>query len=156
MILTTVCMVTNAFVALNSASALKTAFRSSATSLMVVYNIVSPDEFEQKVMGEKKMIVVVDFHKNQCNPCVKSEPLYRSLSDRFDNKVIFYKLDADAWSGALKFMKELGVKSVPTFQVWRAGTQIHRGQGASALPDLEKFLSEVLDIENAQQLSSFT
>lgn len=118
----------------------------SPTKLNIVHEIKSLEDFEKYISNasDSTLPVVVDFQKGQCKPCVRAAPIFSSLSDQYKDKASFYKVDADAWSGALALMKGQGVKSVPTFQIWQQGRRLHSVAGAKALEEFEQLLLSAL------------
>ena len=70
------------------------------------------------------------FQKSKCAPCLKVAPLYEALAKRYEGKARFFKVDADSSPEALSVMKANGIRSVPTFHVWRLGTRIDSIQGS--------------------------
>lgn len=116
-------------------------------ALQAVLEIKSIADFEAFVTKPAStgngLPIVVDFQKSNCRPCAKAIPIFNSLSEKFDGKAIFCKVDADSWDGALQLMRANGVKSVPTFQIWQRGSKLHSVQGAKVLDDLENLLNQL-------------
>lgn len=108
--------------------------------LSVIGNILTPEEFESITTKSTSSIpCVIDFQKSECKPCKKIAPDYLALSDKYDGKVQFFKIDADTSKEALSLMKANGIKSVPTFHVWVAGNKVDTVQGAH-LDEVEETL----------------
>ena len=74
--------------------------------------------------------VVIDFQKSACKPCVRIAPQYLELSIKYESSVNFYKVDADSSQDALMLLKQVGIRSVPTFQIWCGGRRIDEIRGA--------------------------
>lgn len=121
------------------------ASRSSALNvrqfgLSVIGNILTPEEFESITTKSTSSVpCVIDFQKSECKPCKKIAPDYEALSNKYDGKVNFFKIDADTSKEALSLMKANGIKSVPTFHVWVGGNKVDTVQGAH-LDEVEETL----------------
>jgi thioredoxin 1 len=74
--------------------------------------------------------VIIDYQKSKCKPCMKVAPLFEDLAKKYEGRARFYKVDADSSPEALSVMKANGIRSVPTFHIWRLGTRIDSIQGA--------------------------
>lgn len=74
--------------------------------------------------------VIIDYQKSKCKPCLKVAPLYEELAKKYEGKAKFFKVDADSSPEALSVMKANGIRSVPTFHIWRLGTRIDSIQGS--------------------------
>ena len=104
---------------------------TKSTFLKAIASVTSQDEFDNITSkNTEKIPHVIDFQKSGCKPCIKAAPLYEALSVKYDGKAKFFKVDADSSKEALALMKTNGVRSVPTFHVWVAGTRIDTIQGA--------------------------
>ena len=92
----------------------------------IIQNILTADELDSITTKntEDVLPVVIDFQKSKCAPCLKVAPLYEALAKRYEGKARFFKVDADSSPEALSVMKANGIRSVPTFHVWRLGTRI--------------------------------
>jgi thiol-disulfide isomerase/thioredoxin len=78
---------------------------------------------------------------------MKIAPAFEALSKQYEGKAKFYKVDADSSKEALALMKVMGVRSVPTFHIWNAGTRIESIQGAH-LDEVEYTLKLELSKQN--------
>ena len=80
---------------------------------------------------EEGVLVVVEFQKSHCKPCMRIAPEYEALAAKFQSKgARFYKVDADTGKDSLNVLKENGIRSVPTFQIFDGGKKIDSIQGA--------------------------
>jgi hypothetical protein len=67
---------------------------------------------------------------------------------KYRDKVEFYKIDADSSKEALDVMRANGIKTVPTFHIWRNQEKIDTIIGAH-IDDLEnKLIDELKKIES--------
>ena len=97
--------------------------------LRAIIEIKSDLEFEKFILKASDRPVVVDFQNSKCKPCIRAAPIYQALSEKYKDKVNFYKVDSDAWKDSLALMKANGVKSIPTFQIWVNGVKTESIQG---------------------------
>lgn len=93
----------------------------------------------EKATGENKLLVL-DMYTQWCGPCKLMYPKVVQLSETYANVAVFAKLDCNQENKALA--KELGVKTVPTFKVFKNGEVVAEVRGA-------KFEELVKAIENA-------
>lgn len=123
--------------------------RRQLVPLQSISNILTPEEFEAiTTMSTSNVPCVIDFQKSECKPCKKIAPDYEALSEKYEGKASFFKIDADTSKAALALMKANGIKSVPTFHVWVAGVKVDTVQGAH-LDEVE----ETILIELGKQTS---
>jgi len=123
--------------------------RRTVPLLRAIESLTSQEDFDRvTTQSTSPMPVVIDFQKSACKPCMQAAPLYEALSKAYDGKALFYKIDADASKEALMLMKAVGIRSVPTFHVWRGGTRIDSIQGAH-VNEVEDVLKR--ELEKTQQ-----
>ena len=103
---------------------------SSASSLrMAVTEVNSIPDLDTIVSANPDKLVVVDYSTTWCGPCKLVLPKYIELSDKYPN-VTFLKCIGDASTEASALMKREGVRSVPTFHLWKGGSRIDVVNGA--------------------------
>ena len=118
--------VSNAFFASRHKSM---ALRQTHDLKMIVTEVTSSAGLDQIVSSAGNKLVVVDYSTTWCGPCKLVLPKYMELSDKFAN-VIFLKCIGDASTEASALMKREGVRSVPTFHIWKAGSRVEVVNGA--------------------------
>lgn len=103
-----------------------------ASQSPLIVEITTAAEFERitTLSEDPDALVVIDFQKSHCKPCIRTAPEYLALAEKFKNKAAFYKIDADTGKESLAILKANGIRSVPTFHVWRRGKKIDSVQGA--------------------------
>jgi len=115
-------------------------FSPSLRTLQAITNLLTPEEFEKATKDvNNKMPSVIDFQKSKCKPCIRIAPEFEALSEKYQGTANFYKVDADSSSEALALMKANGIRSVPTFQIWKGGEMLDSIQGAH-LDEVEEAL----------------
>jgi thioredoxin 1 len=87
---------------------------------------VGDQDFESKVL-KSDAPVVVDFWADWCGPCQAIAPYYEKLSDEYQGKVRFAKVDTDANP---RTPSRLGIQGIPTFIIFKGGAEVGRVVGA--------------------------
>lgn len=90
---------------------------------MALYNITSRNEYEDKVLGNSRL-VLVDFWAQWCPPCRAMAPTLEALASELDDKFDVVKVDIEATADNGALAHEHGVQSIPNMQLFRAGKQV--------------------------------
>lgn len=113
----------NHFISVKSSSG-----ESSACSvIMPVEYVRSMSEFQGIVNGSPNKLVVVDFTATWCGPCRAIAPHYESLSQRYQNRSRFLKVDVDEAQDIAQFCS---VSAMPTFHFYLDGKKVAHFSGA--------------------------
>ncbi len=101
---------------------------------------VTDANFESEVLKSDKP-VLVDFWAPWCGPCRMVAPIVDELSDEYEGKVKFVKLNTDDNIGtASKYQ----IRSIPTLLVFKGGEAVGQIIGFRPKSDLKKRLDEVV------------
>ncbi len=101
---------------------------------------VSDSDFEQEVLKASKP-VLVDFWAPWCGPCRMVAPIVEELSEEYDGKVDFVKLNTDDNPNtSVKY----GIRSIPTLLVFKDGEEVGKIVGFRPKSDLQKSLDAVV------------
>ncbi|HZW84675.1 MAG TPA: thioredoxin [Nitrososphaerales archaeon] len=73
--------------------------------------------FQEEVVKSTKP-VVVDFYADWCGPCKMIEPIMKQLSNEYDGRVKFVKVDTDANQ---ELAMQFGIMSIPTVMFFSKG-----------------------------------
>ena len=101
---------------------------------------VTDADFDTEVI-KSEMPVLVDFWAPWCGPCRMVAPVVDELSDEYDGKVKFVKLNTD---DNVKTASAYGIRSIPTLLVFKGGEVAGQIVGFRPKSDLKKRLDAVL------------
>ncbi len=101
---------------------------------------VTDQDFDQEVL-EADTVVLVDFWAEWCGPCKMVAPVLDDLSQEYDGKIKFTKVDVDENpQTAMKY----GIRSIPTLLVFKGGSPVDQVVGAVPKAVLKKRLDSAL------------
>ena len=101
---------------------------------------VTDQDFDQEVL-EADTVVLVDFWAEWCGPCKMVAPVLDDLSQEYDGKIKFTKVDVDENpQTAMKY----GIRSIPTMLVFKGGAPVDQVVGAVPKAVLKKRLDSAL------------
>lgn len=97
---------------------------------------VSDDSFESEVIGSN-VPVIVDFWAQWCGPCKALAPVLEDVSQKYDGKVKFVKLDVDSNPST---PPKFGVRGIPTLILFKDGQVQATQVGLISKADLMQFI----------------
>lgn len=89
---------------------------------------------EYKSLTNTSSVVLVDFGAKWCPPCKKMEPVLEQLQNDLSTKFILIKVDAGVHTN---IMQQLQVEKLPTFILYKKGTEIWRKEGLVSLAEFK-------------------
>ena len=107
---------------------------------MVKY--VTGKELEELVENSS-LPVVCDFWATWCAPCRMLAPVFEELSDQYEEKAVFVKIDIDeedSEPAAIKY----GITSIPNVIAFKGGKAVDNSLGFKPQAMLEEFVEKNL------------
>ncbi len=98
----------------------------------------SVDEFEKLILHSKQP-VVLDFYTDYCASCLHMLPYYTAIAAKMDDKMKFFKVNAD---DADDLVRKLGVLRVPTILIYDQGVQKERVQDVLSKPEMTELFGK--------------
>jgi thioredoxin 1 len=91
--------------------------RSSDTRMSDTVMQIQGNKFQDEVVNSSQP-VVVDFYADWCGPCKVIEPVIHRLSEEYQGRVKFVKIDTDANQ---ELAMQFGIMSIPTVMFFSKG-----------------------------------
>jgi thioredoxin 1 len=101
---------------------------------------ISDNSFDTEVL-KSSIPTVVDFWATWCGPCKALAPKVEKLSEEFQGKIKFTKLDVDENP---KTPPKYGIRGVPTLIVFKNGEAVKQVVGDQSIAQLTELLKSVL------------
>ncbi len=88
--------------------------------------IIVANESNWEAILQENENVIIDVYANWCGPCKALSPILTQLSEEFDGKYVFVKIDTDT---NRELVSKLKVKGLPTLLFYKGGKEVHRKTG---------------------------
>lgn len=111
---------------------------------MALYNTTTKQEFEERVVSNKKL-VLVDFWAEWCPPCRAMAPTLHELAEKLDDKLDVVKVDVEASAENQQLAATHGVQGIPNMQVYKDGKVVEQLVGMRSKEILQDELSQHFD-----------
>lgn len=95
------------------------------------------------LIAESKTPVFCDFWANWCGPCRMLGPVFEEISNKYDGKAVFVKVDVDdddSQAAAVKY----GISSIPNIIAFKNGQPVDNNLGFVPGAVLEAFVEKNL------------
>ena len=102
---------------------------------------VDDSNFDQMVLQADKP-VLVDLWATWCRPCLMVAPILDELSEEYDGRINFVKVDVDQNP---KTASRYGIMSIPTLLVFKNGEPVSHIVGVRPKGELKQSLDAALD-----------
>src|SRR5271166_3432468 len=101
--------------------------------------ILSDETFYPSIRSQSLM--VTDFWASWCSPCKMMTPILEELSEKYDGRVTFAKVNVDENP---RTSQQFGIMSIPTFLVTNKGKVLDVLVGAMPKEEFEKEITKYL------------
>jgi thioredoxin 1 len=101
---------------------------------------IEESKFDEAVL-KSEIPVMVDFWAPWCGPCRMVAPVVEELSDDYDGKVNFVKVNVD---NSPKIASQYGIMSIPTLMVFKGGKPVDTIIGFRPKEELQRSLETAL------------
>lgn len=102
--------------------------------------MITDETFDAEVLNADTP-VIVDFFATWCGPCKMMGPVLDKLSDKFEGKIAFAKIDVDENPDSAA---EYNVRSIPYMVMFKGGEAVDSVLGAVPASQLEAKLNALL------------
>jgi thioredoxin len=83
---------------------------------------ITSKELKEKIKNGEK--VMVDFHAKWCSPCRSMKPVFEKISEQLKNDSSLVQLYTMDIENDMDYIRELGVRSVPTIKGFSDGKEV--------------------------------
>ena len=102
--------------------------------------VVDESNFDKTVL-EAKTPVLLDLWATWCGPCRRIAPIIEELSEEYDGKVTFGKVDTDQNPS---IPSKYGIKSIPTMTIFKDGKLMSSMVGFHTKDQIKKILDAIV------------
>jgi len=105
---------------------------------------VNVDSWEREIL-QSDALVVVDFWHEQCPWCKRLDPIYSEVSEEYENKVKFAKLNALASHESQHIAVKYGIMGTPTLVFFCDGRPVESVVGFQPKERLKQLVDDVIN-----------
>jgi len=106
----------------------------------MVHSIEGENDFQDVVL-QSKSPVIVDFWAEWCAPCLAAAPVLEELSNEYDGKIGFAKVDVELNT---LVASRYAIASIPTILIFKEGQPVRQMLGYKPKKEFRKVLDAVL------------
>ena len=104
---------------------------------------INADTFERDIL-KSDILVIVDFWHEHCPWCLRLNPLFDQVSEEYQNKVKFAKLNVIKSPENRDVASKYGVIGTPTLKFFCGGRPVEERVGFLSKEQLKKSIDDVL------------
>ena len=105
---------------------------------------VNADDWKREVL-QSNTLVIVDFWHEQCPWCKSLNPIYSEVSEEYEGKVKFVKLNALASHENQHLAVQYGIMGTPTLVFFCDGRPVETVTGFQPKERLKQLVDDVID-----------
>lgn len=96
---------------------------------------LNTEQFDELLKGDKT--VVCDFYATWCGPCRMLAPVIDGLSESYEGKAEFVKVDIDK---NMELAARYGIMSIPLVGIFKNGELVKKNLGYMAKAEADEFI----------------
>ncbi|KAG2453762.1 hypothetical protein HYH02_001973 [Chlamydomonas schloesseri] len=127
--------------------------RAAGPTAGSVYPIYTPEEVEAILNANKEKLVIVMCKASHCKPCKAFMPKYQRMAEILTDSLLL-ELTGDQSPETKKLMVSWGIKSTPTFRMYRNGEVVASATGARENKVLPVLIEALKDGEKGKNIKA--